>query len=72
MFKGDALREARETMGISQEELADRVGVSSQTVGRWERGVVAPQGRNLVRLAEATGKPLGFFFDDAPFPGSEA
>lgn len=67
MFNGDALKEQRESMGISQEELAERVGVSSQTVGRWERGVVAPQGQNLVRLAEATGKPLEFFFTGAPF-----
>ena len=69
MFNGEALRERREEMGISQQELAERVGVSLQTIGRWERGVVAPQGQNLVRLAEATEKPLGFFFVDAPFQG---
>ncbi|HSE45261.1 MAG TPA: helix-turn-helix transcriptional regulator [Gemmatimonadales bacterium] len=72
MFDGEALRERREQMEISQEELAERVGVSSQTIGRWERGVVAPQGQNLVRLAEAIEKPLEFLFVDAPFRVSTA
>lgn len=72
MFSGARLRQAREEMreggrAVSQLRFAELVGVSRQSPGRWERGFVAPQGRNLVRIAEVTGKPLEFFFDDAPF-----
>ena len=33
-----AIRQRREEIGLSQEELARRLDVSVQTVGRWERG----------------------------------
>ena len=32
-------RERRDAMGLTQKELADRLGVRSNTVARWERGV---------------------------------
>ena len=40
---GDLLREARERSGWSQEEVAERVGVSRTIVSRWENGVLTPQ-----------------------------
>lgn len=77
MFSGGKLREAREEMReegrkVSQQRFAELIEVSHQTPGRWERGEVEPQGRNLVRIAAITSKPLEFFFTGAPFPGSEA
>lgn len=33
-----AIRQRREELGLSQEEVARRLDVSVQTVGRWERG----------------------------------
>lgn len=40
---GDRIRSAREAINLSQEELADRVGVSARTVGNWERGDTDPR-----------------------------
>lgn len=39
-MKGEALREAREKMGLTQVQLAEELGVQSNTVARYERGVL--------------------------------
>lgn len=44
-----ALRKAK---GISQEELATRLGVVRQTVSKWERGYSVPDAEMLIKLAE--------------------
>jgi transcriptional regulator with XRE-family HTH domain len=35
---GKQLRERRKAMGLTQEQLADILGVSPNTIARWERG----------------------------------
>jgi transcriptional regulator with XRE-family HTH domain len=42
----------REEVGLSQKELADRLGVSQQTVSRWESGTAIPQPERLSALAK--------------------
>lgn len=51
---GQRIREARERNrpGISQEDLAHELGVSSKTIGRWERGEVQPRDRQWEPLAK--------------------
>jgi transcriptional regulator with XRE-family HTH domain len=42
----------RAEVGLSQAELAARVGVSQQTVSRWESGVAIPQAERVIVLAK--------------------
>lgn len=50
----EAIRRAREDLGITQDELARRLGVSTRTVARWESGASEPKGAaQKERLAEA-------------------
>jgi transcriptional regulator with XRE-family HTH domain len=49
------LRELREAMGWSQQELAERVGLHMQTVSRFERGMLKPTWEVVLTLAEALG-----------------
>jgi transcriptional regulator with XRE-family HTH domain len=42
---GEQIKDARERHRMTQQELADAVGVSSRTVGSWERGESVPRSR---------------------------
>lgn len=41
---------ARRKLGLSQEHLAEALGVSRNTIGRWERGECAPNADKLTEL----------------------
>jgi transcriptional regulator with XRE-family HTH domain len=55
---GMLLREHRLKLGLVQEELASRVGVSQGQVSQWERGKKAPPYGELAKLAEVLDVPL--------------
>lgn len=40
----------RKKLGLTQEKLAETLGVSLNTVSRWERGEVSPSAKNLAAL----------------------
>jgi CRISPR-associated endonuclease Cas3-HD len=50
------LATARYEKGWSQEEVAERVGVTRNTFSKWERGIVAPYPIHVHRLCEVYGK----------------
>lgn len=47
--------EAYHRSGLTQEQLAGRVGVNRSTVSDWFTGKITPRGRNVARLREALG-----------------
>jgi len=63
-----ALIRARAEAGLTQEQLAERMGTKQEVVARWEGGKVMPSTRTLARLAKATGTTLRISF--APPRGS--
>ena len=46
------IRNKRESLGITQAELAEKVGVFESEVRMWERGML-PDSKYLLKLAEA-------------------
>ena len=52
---GAKVKELRVQKGLTQEELADRVGVSRQAVSKWESGTADPSTSNLLALAKLFG-----------------
>lgn len=48
----ERLYELRKSAGLSQDELAEKCGVSRQTVSKWERGECVPDATSLVKLAD--------------------
>lgn len=55
MEVGNRIREEREGLGISQEELARRIFVSRQTVSNWETGKTYPDVQSLLLLSNLFG-----------------
>ncbi len=45
------LRERRKALGLTQGELAKKLGTNYVTIGRWERGVSPPAYPEMLRLA---------------------
>jgi transcriptional regulator with XRE-family HTH domain len=50
---GHLVRSAREAAGLSQAELAARIGTTQPVVSRWERGHDEPRLSTLARIARA-------------------
>jgi transcriptional regulator with XRE-family HTH domain len=55
---GQAFREARKGVGLTQEVVADRSGVSASTVCQIEKGTVNPGYDVMVAIARAMDLPL--------------
>lgn len=65
-----SLRKAR---NMSQEELADNLGVSRQAVSRWEVGSALPDASNILQLSKLFGVSADYLLNDdykgeAPVP----
>ena len=54
----DRLIKLRKKYGYSQEELADKLGLSRQAVSKWERAEASPDTDNLICLAKLYGISL--------------
>lgn len=53
--QGNYLKELRVKNGLSQEKLAERLGVSRQSVSKWEQGYAVPSSDNVLELSKLYG-----------------
>lgn len=58
------VREAREAKGLSQSELADRMGTQQSVIARLEGGGITPTLPTLKRIADALGTKLTVGFEE--------
>lgn len=65
------IRQFREKSGFSQTELAGKVGVSLDTVHRWEAGKRDPRLPDLLKLAELFACSLDDLANPQSSPGSQ-
>lgn len=65
----EKIGECRRRHGWSQEELADMMGVSRQSVSKWESGACAPELDKLIRLSQLLEVSTDYLLkDDVPAP----
>ncbi|RPE08164.1 helix-turn-helix domain-containing protein [Chitinophaga lutea] len=69
---GDKIAAARKKINISQAQLAQRLFISSQAVGKWERGESMPDITTFNSLAEILGVDLNYFSANFPSEVAEA
>ena len=60
------LQEYRRTEKLSQEELANRLGVSRQSVSKWEQGLSFPETEKLIELSTMMGLTIDSLLKDTP------
>lgn len=72
-MRGDRIREKRESLGLSQTDLAEQVGTGQKRVSAWERGESGATDDMIVGLARALQTSsdwiLGLTDDPTPRPG---
>ena len=69
---GNRIRELRIRQGITQEILAQKIGVTPSAVGNYERGISFPKETVLMKLFGALGcTPNELLGEDAPFGARE-
>lgn len=56
------ITEAREARAMSMEDLAEGIGVTRQSVSKYERGIVSPSPEMLQAISDTLGFPTEFFY----------
>lgn len=66
---GGRIRLRRTLLGLSQEKLAQGLGLTFQQIQKYERGANRVGASRLYQLAQVLDVPVAFFFDDMPASG---
>ena len=61
---GEQLRQRRKELGLSREELADKLGVTRSAVGNYETGLSAPKESVLLRLFDVLQVEPNYLYRD--------
>src|SRR5919112_2582678 len=60
---GARVRERRIMLGLTQQQLADLIGVTYQQAHKYERGINRISAGRLYEIAQVLSVPVGYFFD---------
>ena len=60
----DRLKEARVRAGMTQKQVAEKVGIATTTLSGYERGASDPDVGTLCRLMDALGTDANFLYQD--------
>ena len=60
---GEKIKRRRKELGISQEELAETLGVTYQQVQRYENGTNKLNVENIQAVADILSVPVSYFFE---------
>lgn len=63
MTFGEKLKEARKQAGLSQEQLAEKIGISRSTVAKWETGMGLPDIDNLKIISDLLDVSVDYLLD---------
>ena len=64
MIFSEKLQILRKNKGLTQEALADRLGVSRQAVAKWEAGQVYPDIANLIQISDLMNVSVDYLVKD--------
>ena len=68
MSLGERIKAYRKRCGLTQEQVAERAGVSRQAVTKWESGQSTPSTENLFKLAELFGTTVDLLLEEEAAP----
>ncbi|MCK1228263.1 XRE family transcriptional regulator [Streptococcus uberis] len=62
LFVGSKIRELRKSKGLTQKELAEKIGLGDTTIANYEKGFRTPKRNKIFKIAEVLGYPIDDFF----------
>jgi transcriptional regulator with XRE-family HTH domain len=60
---GARIRERRIMLGLTQQQLAEMIGVTYQQAHKYERGINRVSAGRLYEISQVLSVPVGYFFD---------
>lgn len=63
VYVGKRVRHRRWMVGMTQQQLAEKVGIKFQQIQKYETGMNRVSASRLWDISEALGVPVAFFFD---------
>jgi len=60
---GSRIRERRVLMGLSQQQMAELIGVTYQQAHKYERGINRISAGRLFEISQVLDVPVGYFFE---------
>lgn len=60
MSCGERISELMKSKRMTQQEVADKIGVARQSISLWQKDQTVPSGKNLEKLAAALGTTSGY------------
>ena len=69
---GSRIRLRRKILGMSQERLAEKLGLTFQQVQKYERGANRVSASKLYQTAQALQAPISYFFEGLAAPGVDS
>lgn len=60
---GQRIKKYRQNIGMSREELADRLGLSKHAIAKYEQGQRNPDGKLLIKVSDALGIPISYLLE---------
>jgi len=71
MTVGQRIAQKRKELGLSQEGLGDKLGVSRQAIYKWESDASLPEVEKLVALSRIFSVPVGWLLGEEEHPSSQ-
>ena len=62
-YVGARVRQRRVMLGLTQQQMADLIGVTYQQAHKYEKGINRVAAGRLYNIAQALGVDVGYFFD---------
>jgi len=63
---GSKIRDIRKIRGLTQQDIADKLGVKKNTISQWESGARNMSLEQTIQFAKVVGVTLDYFNDNSP------
>ena len=64
LLAGKFITQKRKEKNLTQEQLAEKIGVSNKTISKWETGTTVPSSEKLIRLSKLYSVSLDVLTND--------